>query len=364
MLSRRIPLLPLMQQPASALPSYLKRTPTPSTVSPRPHSPQSTNIRPGTPPSSHRPGSPFRSRTPIGSTRSHSPAIPAPIPRTATTQPLVPALIEASDVQVDLVVRNVPRETITIEKPFTISFTLIISAFAPSPRPGAGSKQHRILSLAVQHVQSPQIVIPLPQLALIPDAFSPRLPQSGVSTPDALRDDFGYALTNQKLLAASPQQYVEDGDTIGSAGPDTPLLPVPFAAPAPESNSASSCGVVFLGPSAMFLDPIRLSEQDQSQVGTEGDDSPAQTVTESDEHGVKAASKVQMTREFTLSYLPLCNGFSTVGGLRVLLVEDRIGNEDGVGPDEATETGQGARRQTEARILEEWGVVGEVWVRS
>jgi len=363
MLSRRIPLPQIQQQPASALPSYLKRTPTPSSVPSRPHSPQSTNIRPGTPPPVHRPGSPLRTRP---TARSHSPAIPAPTPRAITNaRPLAPPPpIEASDVQVDLIIRNIPREDISIDKPFKISCTLIVSASPTMSSPSMGSKQQRILSLVVQHVQHPQPVTSSSALAV-----SHRVQYSGMSTPDARRDDLVYAAT-QKSLVASPHQDTDDVELTCLA--DYPLLPPPFAAPATvssESSPACSPGVVFLGPSALFLDPIRLLDPGHSHLDTSDDDSSSETTEDNDEHfdGItKATSKVQVAREFELSYLPLCKGFSTVGGLRVLLVEDKVVNvnNDEVLPDEAAERGQGAGAQTEARILEEWGVIAEIWARS
>jgi trafficking protein particle complex subunit 13 len=359
MLSRRIPIPAPLQRPASALPPHLKRTPTPSSPS-RPHSPQSTQNRPGTPPSIHRPGSPLRTRSQAGVVRPQSPAMPAPIPRAISNQIMAPILIAPSDVRVDLTVRDVPRDSIAIEKSFVISFTLVVSAFAPSSRPTA-PKQCRIISLAVQHVQSPQSVGPFPKLALIPDALSPRVLHSGfTSNPlisDILRDDLNYATTHQKVLVASPQQDSQDVDLTG-VGSDSPLLPPPFVLEARESSSTGTPEVVFLGPSAVFLDQIRLPEKDPSQFGADVEDDPS---TESNSGNM---AKVQVTRDFELSYLPLKKGFLTVGGLRVLLLEDKI-VEDGEAPSgEAGEKSQRTGRQLEAKILEEWGVIGEIWVKS
>ena len=64
-----------------------------------------------------------------------------------------------------------------------------------------------------------------------------------------------------------------------------------------------------------------------------------------------------MSQEFSLEFLPVRAGFATVGGLRVLLVEDRLVDTEG-GEE------QRARRPLEARTLKEWDVVAEVWVKS
>jgi hypothetical protein len=120
--------------------------------------------------------------------------------------------------------------------------------------------------------------------------------------------------------------------------------------------------VVYLGLSTVRLDPIRLSEKNQKHLGTEDDNVIVQTAIEKDEQGGKASRKVQIVREFELSYLPICKGFLTVGGLRVLLVEDKMVNDDSEVAEEAS--AQAVPKQTEARILEEWDVIGEIWVKS
>ncbi len=67
-------------------------------------------------------------------------------------------------------------------------------------------------------------------------------------------------------------------------------------------------------------------------------------------------TKVVSSQEFELEYLPLRSGFLTVGGLRILLVEDRVTDE--------SEEDDGSRVRREVRILKELDIVGEIWVRS
>lgn len=385
MLSRRIPLpAPPAQQPASALPSYLKRNPAaPTAIPSRPHSPQS---RPGSPPPGQRPGSPFRNRPPPpGRPQSPGPLI-SPNPLTTSQIPipsLPPIAVPSSDVEVNLVVREIPRDSITIEKPFAISCVVTISASVPRH---TKSRQQRVLSLAVQHIQPPRVIASTSVLAQNTEAFSPRVPLSGFSTPSptSARGAFNYALAHQKLLAASPRQTTADageaeGDHAGrhtTADTGVGTLPPPFAEGADELRFSKSTGVVFLGSSAVFLDPVRLSDslKDHSNPAAHPEDSiPVGGPTEIGHDG--GTVRVHVTRDFDLSYLPLRTGFLTVGGLRILLTEDKIVDEDhGLDDDnhvdkngqmiEARDDRSSAQKQSEVRILKEWDIIGEVWVKT
>jgi len=59
--------------------------------------------------------------------------------------------------------------------------------------------------------------------------------------------------------------------------------------------------------------------------------------------------------DFELQYTPLRNGFVPVGGLRVLLLEDRV---------QGAEEAYLARRTGGLVVLKEWDVIGEIWVKS
>jgi trafficking protein particle complex subunit 13 len=62
--------------------------------------------------------------------------------------------------------------------------------------------------------------------------------------------------------------------------------------------------------------------------------------------------------DFELEYAPLRTGFVSVGGLRVLLLEDQV--------DGAAEAASPERRGTSdpPMVLREWDVIGEIWVKS
>lgn len=71
-----------------------------------------------------------------------------------------------------------------------------------------------------------------------------------------------------------------------------------------------------------------------------------------------AGKRVEGSWDFELEYLPRKTGFWNVGGLRAVLVGDRYEDEENVGAN-------GEERKIETmRVLKEWDVVGEVWVRS
>ncbi|KAJ7702406.1 hypothetical protein B0H17DRAFT_1004426 [Mycena rosella] len=323
MLSRRIPLLPApAQQPVSALPPYLKRNATISAGGPpRPHSPQLPQSRPGSPTPSQRPGSPFRNRPP--STVVGRPQTPPP----------QPAPLPVSDIDISLTVRDVPRDTIKLETPFKISFALAVSASVPAGR-------RRSLSLAVQHLQPPRVSAPTvfpPNPP--PEPYSPRFTSPGFSTPSPMSTTFNYALAHQKLLAVSPmRQGLDDG---GSG--NTWSLPPPFFEGADELRFAAKPGVVFCGNSALFLPPLQF-------IRPAGDDGEK---AEGDED-----VKVQEMHDFELHYVPISRGFNTVGGLRVVLLEDKYLEESSDAQDDKPAF------PIEPKILKEWDVVAEIWVST
>lgn len=316
MLSRRIPLISApAQHPVSALPPYLKRNATASAGG-RPQSPQLPQSRPGSPTPSQRPGSPFRNRPPS-----------TVVGRPQTPPPQV-APLAVPDIDISLTVRNVPRDSIKLETPFKISFTLAVSATVPTGR-------RRSLSLAVQHLQPPRAILPTifpPHPP--PEPYSPRFTSPGFSTPSPMSATFNYALAHQKLLAVSPRrQGLDDGGNGGA------ILPPPFFEGADELRFGKS-GVVFCGNSAVFLRPIEF-------------------VRPGDEEKAKGDEdvKVQEAQDFELCYVPIVKGFNTVGGLRVILLEDKYLEESDFQDDKST-------FNAEAKVLKEWDVVAEIWVST
>jgi len=213
------------------------------------------------------------------------------------------------------------------------------------------------LSLAVQHVQPPRIptAIPLAIPHPLPEAFSPRLSSSGLSTPPAsthLRSNFNYALAHQKLLLASPRlSDTDEGELEGAMAGDAVTLPQPFPERANELKFVASTGVVFLGSSAVVLDLIKLTEPTKRNI------SAVEGKQETNEVETQALQK------FELSYLPLRTGFLTVGGLRILLLEDKVVSV-AADNDVAEEKDEDAGGRREARTLKEWDIIGEIWVST
>ena len=323
MLSRRIPLVAPVSQPVPTVPSYIKRALTASLPS-RPQSPQSSQSRPGTP-FSNQPGSPSQSRSSlIGAV--------GPIP-----QPSISSHV--SDIKITLIKRESTPTLVQLEKPFVASFSLILSA----PMHPEKKNHYRVLSLVVQHLQHrrtnepPHPPTPAPSMTL-----SSRL-SSGFSTPSSLQPTFGYVLTDQKLLTDSLRQKFRDEISGEHQTNDVITLPPPFFFDTDESNSRRSTGVVFTGSSALFLPSVELSVS-ETQVYSDPTDNYMML------HG---------SQDFDLSYLPREEGYTTIGGLRVLLVGDSFTDigKDSIHTGNVMYTGP-------VVTLKEWDIVAEVWVSS
>ena len=305
MLSRRIPLLPA-PQPASALPPYLKRS-TPS----RPHSPQlSSQSRPGTPPA-QRPGSPMSGRS-VSTT--------VMIQQSPLQTPITPLI--APELGAQLFICQSPGKDVPLERPFSISFGVALSTIPP----GKGGIRRKV-ALAVQYV-SPRA----PTVNL--EAVSPSILSPGVPTPLLAPATFNYTLAHQKLLAASSQPLSTEAITQENNNPrhSQTVFPPPYFE---ETNAkgSSSNRVVPVGPSLLFLPPVELGVSN---------------------HQGEGSSKVHHVQEFKMTFVALQRGLSTVGGVRILLVDDDL--DEG----EIKRT----RSQMRARVLKEYDVVGELWVSA
>ena len=271
----------------------------------------------------------------------------------ASGQGLTMATIPMLDaVDVDLVVRAIPRDPLLIETPFSVAFTLAVSATMVRAR-----GRDRVLSIAVQHVQPTQIRPSQQPSAPAVESVDRRasVKPIGLASPSVTSTPLSRVMDDRTLVGSPRQQYLMHGEDERS-GDGVPLLPSPVPEPEDAEKYAkpSAGGVRYLGASALFLPPVRLSppgEEPQGSVESDDDSSAS--------HDVKLpTAKVEASWDFELSYLPVRAGFSTVGGLRVLLVEDRW--EDG---DEKKALVEG-RRPAPARVLKEWDVVGEIWVRG
>lgn len=127
-------------------------------------------------------------------------------------------------------------------------------------------------------------------------------------------------------LLASPSTHVNnEGDTLLS-------LPPPHFETVDQARDSKLKGCDFLGPSTIVLDPIQLIPSgpgDVQPITTEG------------------------SQQFELTFLPLQTGYVCVGGLRILLVDHELTEERGV-----------QHVVTEPKMLKEYDVIGEIWVRS
>ncbi|THH15608.1 hypothetical protein EW146_g4900 [Bondarzewia mesenterica] len=350
MLSRRIPLIPSTQPPrapASALPLHLQRS---ATVTPQSHGsrPPSRSSTPPIGPVPYRPDSPFRNRPMSIPTRPQSPV-------TFTTAgsaiagayqaTLVPSTPKPDTIDVDLVVRDIPRSLVSIQKPFNVAFSLAVSVSIPY-----SERRHRVLSIAIQHVQpsSPPSSSPF---APVVDVSDRRVRTIGIGSPSPTSTPLGRVLEDRTILGSPRQRYHGDDGRLGEG---VQVLPLPVPQPEDEVKYAKehAGGVRYLGASALFLPSIRLSAPvEEPRQSAESDDDPSAS------HEAKIP-KVEGSWDFDLSYLPVRTGFSIIGGVRVLLVEDRWEDADGVKSD------GDERSLLPVRVLREWDVVGEVWVTS
>ena len=305
MLSRRIPPLPA-PQPASALPAYLKRS-TPS----RPHSPQLlSQSRPGTPPI-QRPGSPMSGR-------------PAPMtvmmPQSTSPTPITPFIAPELDVQ--LFIRQSPGKGVPLECPFSISFGVVLSTTILPGKEGLGRK----LALAVQYA-SPRA----PNVDT--EAVNPGISFPGVPTPSSAPATSNYTLAHQKIMAASSRPLSTEAliqDTNDPSHSQTVFPPPYFEETSGKVSSSSR--VVPVGPSLLFLPPVELGLSNHQE----------------------GLSKVQLVQEFDMTFVALQRGLSTVGGVRILLVDDDLDEGEN----------KRMKSQTRARVLKEYDVIGELWVSA
>ena len=312
MLSRRIPAL----QPASALPPYLKRSFATSTPS-RPHSPQLlSQSRPGTP-QGQRPGSPTSGRpTPGTAIMPQSPS------QTLVTPSMVPEL------EAQLFIRQSPGRSVLVEKPFSISFGVVLSSAIPSGKEGLRRK----VALAVQYT-SPR-TLPALGASTVNIEAAPSVLSPGIPTPTSAAATFNYTLAHQKILAASSRPFTTEAvSQDNNPGHFQTVFPPPYFEEEANGKVSLSTRVVPVGPSLLFLPPVELGLSN---------------------HQGEGLSKAQLVQEFKMTFVALQRGLSTVGGVRILLVDDDLDEGEN----------KRMKSQTQARVLKEYDVVGELWVSA
>lgn len=133
------------------------------------------------------------------------------------------------------------------------------------------------------------------------------------------------------------------------------LLPPPFTDKPEDKRLEHSKGIVFLGPSTIFLENMRLSgpTDDGEQGDKQGD-------------GHDATLRGEAAQGFDLSYIPLVAGFASIGGLRIILVDDQLVDRDQTLLKDVREgiSNGDTSVKNNIRILKEWDVIGEIWVKD
>jgi len=257
--------------------------------------------------------------------------------------------ITADPIDVDLVVRSIPHGALLVDKPFRVACTLGVAA---SVRKG----RQRTLSLAVQHVQMPSAAAaaPVPEVVIAPAATASHLPPpAGAGTrPSSPASRTPVALLDGPLSGSPRTTQLAGAESDES--PSHLQLPPPKPMVGDEGRYEKLRGAThFLGPSTLLVPPMtftRTIPETTTSLSSGGDEG---------EVGIGAAvsgtKKEERFWEFELAYAPLKIGFVPVGGLRVLLLEDRVDGGEEAYLD---------KRTSVPVSLREWDVIGEIWVKS
>jgi hypothetical protein len=260
------------------------------------------------------------------------------------------SLAPVDPVDIDLVVRSIPRGALHAGKPFCVACTLGVTA---SVREG----QQRTLSLAVQHVQ------PSAALSVTPGTAPPASTTTATAaTTSRLASAVAMALASSPSSTPRTPSALLDGPLVGSPPhatqsteqeEDDPAsrqrIPPPEPMQGDEARYDKLRGATrFLGASTLLVPPmtlVRTHAEPSSVLGSGGGGGGDNDVDR----------KEVRFWDFELEYTPLRTGFVPVGGLRVLLLEDRVHGAEEVYPQ---------RRSSVPLVLKEWDVIGEIWVKS
>ncbi|KAG8991394.1 hypothetical protein FRB90_001362 [Tulasnella sp. 427] len=282
---------------------------------------------------------------------------------------------------------------------------MTVSALLPStawPRPGAitpaqaSIPRDRVLSLVVQHILPPRpaaisqslanaiqqtnVIPPTPEPPRSPPPTAPYALRRSVSTLSVGRrsdstawgDPGSPSITESGAatpIVQSPTIVSHDEQERGESQRSSKTsLPSPFHTDAvakplkpgqlPELVKTEESAVMFLGSSVLNLPSFRLRAAEALPTSP-GHKSPnpsdeGTSISREAESGPRA----QSSTTFSLEYVALREGFCPIGGLRVLLVEDReVGVEE-----ETNKDGDGHR--IEPKIIKEWDSIGEIWAKG
>lgn len=127
----------------------------------------------------------------------------------------------------------------------------------------------------------------------------------------------GTGVAEDRILADFGRNFASEGASAVS------LLPSPKTST--SLTSTTTDGARPLGPSVQILPALTLEEGKPGWV------------------------------EFTMTWMSVRRGFVQFGGVRVVLIEDVTGSEDGNGKEGGGEVGK-------PRVVKEWDVVAEMWV--
>ena len=118
----------------------------------------------------------------------------------------------------------------------------------------------------------------------------------------------------------------------------------------------------FLGASTLLVPPMTVvrthPEPELSSVGPDsggGDNYDKRGDTTTGTSATRTGKEAQFW-DFELEYTPLRTGFVLVGGLRIMLLEDRVQGAEEAYPERRSSNGP--------VVLKEWDVIGEIWVKS
>lgn len=177
--------------------------------------------------------------------------------------------------------------------------------------------------------------------------------ESGATTP----------VVQSPTLASHDEQERADARRLSRSS-----LPSPFrvdaVATAPksgqplENTKKEEPVVMFLGTSVVKLPAFRLYAADASPS------SPPPKSPDPTAEGLLAlrdtesGPRSRSSASFSLEYVALREGFCPIGGLRVLLVEDReVAVEGELGEDNSI-------TRIEPKVIKEWDSIGEIWAKG
>lgn len=161
-------------------------------------------------------------------------------------------------------------------------------------------------------------------------------------------------------LVGSPHatQHAEEDDPTWSQL----RMPPPEPMPGNEVRYEKLRGATrFLGASTWLVPPMTLTRavpELSSPPGSGGGDRDGDrgdTTTSLSPPTATTTRKEERFWDFEVEYTPLRTGFVPVGGLRVLLLKDRV---------RGAEEAYLEKRAGAPVVLKEWDAIGEIWVKS